>query len=97
MIVRRVGRARASALASGAGVNRPGCTVPSRRRGWEYGAHVLARLTGRCFVAGSIYRPEGWHGDAHLHLRQAPVSIDVAAPWRLVDGAGRSVRACQRG
>jgi hypothetical protein len=59
-----------------------------------------ARLTGRCFVTGSIgtwigvrckCRPAGWHGHVHLHLRQAPVSIDMAAPWRPVDGAGRSV------
>lgn len=27
---------------------------------------------------------------AHLHLRQALVSIDLAAPQRPVDGAGRS-------
>ena len=53
---------------------------------------VSARLAGRCFVAGLIGRPAGWHGHAHLHVRQAPVSIDLAAPWRPVDGAGRSVR-----
>jgi hypothetical protein len=94
-------RARASALASGAGFNRPCCNAVSRRRGWEVGARLPARLTGRCFVAGSIdtctcvrckCRPAGWHEHAHLHLRQAPVSIDVAVPWRPVDGAGRSVR-----
>jgi hypothetical protein len=53
---------------------------------------MRGRLTGRCFVAGSIDRPAGWPEHAYLRLRQAPVSIDVAAPWRLVDGAGRSVR-----
>jgi hypothetical protein len=99
-------RARAFALASGAGVNRPGCTVASRRRGWEVGAGVSARLTGRCFVAGSIdtctcvrckCRLAGWHVHARLHLRQAPVSIDLAALWRPVDGIGRSVRTCQPG
>jgi len=31
------------ALASGAGVNRRVCTVASRRRGWEVGAHVRER------------------------------------------------------
>jgi hypothetical protein len=55
------------------------------------------RLTGRCFVAGSIDRPAGWHEHVHLHWRQAPVSIDLAAPWRPVDGAGRSVGMCQPG
>jgi hypothetical protein len=67
---------------------------------------MSAPLTGRCWVAGSIYtctcvrckcRPAGWHEHAHLHLRQAPVSIDLAALWHLVNGAGRSVRACQPG
>jgi hypothetical protein len=62
-----------------------------------------ARLTGRYCVAGSIdtctyvrckCRPVGWRGHAHLHLRQAPVSIDLAAPWRPVDGAGSIDLAC---
>jgi hypothetical protein len=86
---------RASSLASGAGVNRRGCTAVSHRRGWEVGGRMPVRLTGRCWVAGSIYRPAGWHGHAHLHWRQAPVSIDLAASWRPVDEAGRSVRACE--
>ena len=56
---------------------------------------MQARLTGRCCVAGSIGRPAGWHEHAQLPLRQAPVSIDLATPWRPVDGAGRSVRKCE--
>ena len=89
--------ARASARASGASVDRPGCTVASRRRGWEVGAHVPARLAGRCCVAGLMDRPAGWHGHAHLYLRRALVSIDLATPWCPVDGGGRSVRTCQPG
>ena len=42
-------------------------------------------------------RPAGWHKHAHLPLRQAPVSIDLAAPWRLVDGASRWVCMCRPG
>jgi hypothetical protein len=53
------------------------------------------RLSGRCSVAGSIDRPAGWHGHARRHSRQAPVSIDLAASWRPVGGAGRSVRICE--
>jgi hypothetical protein len=59
---------------------------------------VPVRLTGRWFVAGSIYtctcvrckcRPAGWHKHVRLHLRQAPVSIDLAAPWRPVETGWR--------
>jgi hypothetical protein len=58
---------------------------------------MSARLTGRCCVAGSMGRPAGWHEQAHLHWRQAPESIDLAASWRPVGGAGRWVRTCQPG
>ncbi len=45
----------------------------------------------------AINRPAGWHEHAHLHWRQALVFIDLAAPWRPVDGAGRLVRTWQPG
>ena len=55
---------------------------------------MTAQLTGRWCVAGSMDRPVGWGEYAHLHSRQAPVSIDLAAPWRPVDGlGGRYARA----
>jgi hypothetical protein len=62
------------------------------------GAGVIphARTPGNtCTCVRCKCRPADWHGHARLHLRQVPVSIDLAAPWRPVDGAGRSVRACQ--
>ena len=66
-------------------VDGAGRSVRTCRPGWPVVVVQPDRFDG----------PAGWHGHAHLHLRQAPVSIDVAAPWRPVDGAGRSVRTCE--
>jgi hypothetical protein len=72
----------------------PGDEVPPAtqqrplKRAGAWRACRSARLTGRCCVAGSIYRPAAWHGHAHRGRRSA------WRPWRLRSrrGAGGELR-----